>query len=295
MRYFCDQCLARVATAAADLASKSFADLEDMDEGDQSPEQLMLGIVSADGAKERLKRANLLPWVRFAWDSMKNVLEALKMSRNAENVYHYTAQRCFVFLVEYERRTEMHRLCETLRRHLNNLMRNSSSEPLTEATIEAHLRTRFAQLSHCTALKQWNEAFHTLEDMHELIEATQHTPKVHMLAAYYQDLARVLWQNPDTHLYHAHAWYSFYSLSVQCNTSLTADQRKDLATVALLSALVIPHSARATDEGYNIELEMDKKERVARLLRFMPTEACVSLCRCVSLRLCLRLDSGPLC
>ena len=91
--------------------------------------------------------------------------------------------------------------------------------------IDAHLRTRFSQLKHCTAMKHWNEAFHTVEDIHGLLEHTMHTPKVHMMASYYQDFADVLWATHDNYLTHAHAYFSYYTLAANRNTALTGEQR----------------------------------------------------------------------
>lgn len=48
---------------------------------------LLLSTVSGEGAKERTDRVVLTPWVKFLWESYRNMLELLKNNHTVERIY----------------------------------------------------------------------------------------------------------------------------------------------------------------------------------------------------------------
>lgn len=73
---------------------------------------LLLSTVSSEGTKERTDRVMLTPWVKFLWESHRNILELLKNNNNLQVVYRDVAKDAFKFCLSYERRTEFRKLCD---------------------------------------------------------------------------------------------------------------------------------------------------------------------------------------
>ena len=76
---------------------------------------LLLSTVSGEGAKERTDRVVLTPWVKFLWESYRNMLELLKNNPTSLSVYTEVAKKAFDFCLNYQRRTEFRKLCEIVR------------------------------------------------------------------------------------------------------------------------------------------------------------------------------------
>lgn len=73
---------------------------------------LLLSTVSGEGAKERTDRVLLTPWVKFLWESYRNMLELLKNNLVNLAVYTEVAKRAFKFCLNYQRRMEFRKLCD---------------------------------------------------------------------------------------------------------------------------------------------------------------------------------------
>ncbi len=73
---------------------------------------LLLSTVSGEGAKERTDRVLLTPWVKFLWESYRNMLELLKNNLASLSVYADVAKKAFKFCLAYQRRTEYRKLCD---------------------------------------------------------------------------------------------------------------------------------------------------------------------------------------
>ena len=73
---------------------------------------LLLSTVSGEGAKERTDRVLLTPWVKFLWESYRNMLELLKNNLVNLNVYSDVAKSAFKFCLNYQRRMEFRKLCD---------------------------------------------------------------------------------------------------------------------------------------------------------------------------------------
>ena len=78
-------------------------------------DSLLLSTVSGEGAKERTDRVLLTPWVKFLWESYRNMLELLKNNPTSLPVYTEVARKAFEFCINYQRRTEYRKLCEIVR------------------------------------------------------------------------------------------------------------------------------------------------------------------------------------
>ncbi len=48
---------------------------------------LLLSMVSGEGTKERTDRVVLTPWVKFLWESYRNMLELLKNNFTVLRIY----------------------------------------------------------------------------------------------------------------------------------------------------------------------------------------------------------------
>lgn len=75
---------------------------------------LLLSTVSGEGAKERSDRVLVTPWVKFLWESYRNMLELLKNNNTVQTVYAAVAKDAFRFCLNFQRRTEFRKLCDTV-------------------------------------------------------------------------------------------------------------------------------------------------------------------------------------
>ena len=181
----------------------------------------MLSTMTDEGDGDRSEREVLVPWLKFLWETYRSVLDILKTNSKLEKVYHQTAQRAFEFCVQHERKTEMRRLCETLRHHLSNLQRATAQgntnrlrgwEGWTQEGIELHLATRFAQLEAASAQELWTEGFRTVRrhppgHAHQQKAAEGQAP-----GEYYERLTKIFWVSGN-YLFHAYAWWRHAQLA----------------------------------------------------------------------------------
>ncbi|CAJ0945535.1 unnamed protein product, partial [Mesorhabditis belari] len=58
-------------------------EIDDLDQG-ETPEHLLMAVVSAAATQDRMDRAVLAPWLRFLWDSFRNCLELLRNNCQVE-------------------------------------------------------------------------------------------------------------------------------------------------------------------------------------------------------------------
>ena len=260
---------ARAQSSSATQAS--LASIADLEEG-QSPEAIMLSARTSEGTQDRSDKKNVVPWLRFTWNSFRAVMEILrnmKIAQKLEKVYHATAVRAFKFCVEYERSSEFRRLCEQLRYHLTSQLKRESGE-LRPESMEMHLQTRFEQLRAGCALKQWNEGFRTIEDINNIRALTKKTPSRQLMATFYQKLTQIFLVS-EQYLFHAFTWRAYYDLQREHNKSVTRDQLESMATRVLLAALAVPRMPKggkvdAINMDYDVQREKDRK--MASLIGF---------------------------
>ncbi|KAJ7872336.1 hypothetical protein B0H14DRAFT_2502774 [Mycena olivaceomarginata] len=163
----------KVREAQAKAASVQVTvDVDDL-EASETPESILLGAVSGDQSKDRTDRALVTPWLKFLWESYRTSLETLKNNARLEVIYQTIAQQAFAFCLTHSRKVEFRRLCETLRLHLANVAKYAhqphSINLADPDTLQHHLDTRFAQLNTSVELELWQEAFRSVEDVHNLL------------------------------------------------------------------------------------------------------------------------------
>ncbi|KAE8253956.1 hypothetical protein A4X13_0g3593 [Tilletia indica] len=215
-------------------------DVDDLEEGD-TPENMLLGSVSQEQTRDRTDRALVTPWLKFLWEAYRTALEILRNNARLEVQYQAIATQALNFCLRYQRKTEFRRLCDLLRNHLSNVARfahHTHSINLADAdTLQRHLDTRFAQLNAAVELELWQEAFRSVEDIHNLLTMAKKGPKPQMMANYYEKLARIFLVS-DNSLFHAAAWNRYYALA---RASIkTEEEHARMASLVLLSALAVP-------------------------------------------------------
>jgi len=281
--YLVESSMKKAHEARARTESASLDSLEDLESEEQSPESLLMAGVSSESSTDRAEREILVPWVRHMWDTFRNVLEQLRNNVPLENLYHGVAIRAMGFCKQFNRGAEFRKLCNILRVHWSSLKINSETQdrPITTETVEKHLATRFVQLEHCAEMALWTEGYRTIGDIREIMEDMNVVPKNQLMASYYEKLARIFWVS-ENYLFHAYSWHRFVVLSLTKNTSLSEDDRKNLATSALLAAVSIPIYSSGTAGGVfgggssntgansdplNVDPDRKKKSDLAQLLR----------------------------
>ena len=118
----------------------------------------------------------------------------------------------------------------------------------------------------------WQEAFRSVEDVHNLLTMSKKTPKPSMMANYYEKLTKIFLMSGNA-LYHAAAWGKYYAVVTSMGTKSEAEIAR-LAGQVLVSALAVPVGVQA-DEGVVVEDGKGKNNRLSSLLRLtrVPTRA----------------------
>lgn len=259
--------------------SAALSDVTDLEES-ASPEELILSSVSSS---ERSHREQVVPWVRFLWEVYRAVLDTLRYNTpSMDATYHRIAARAFAFCEEYKRPVEMRRLCNLMRGHMNNYNRVLAQyelgtwtdrgrdvfQPWSAEIMDRQLNTRFLQLQTATNMELWTEGFRTVEDIYFIMENTKRPPRAQSMALYFERLTQIFWVSKNF-LFHAYARFKFYTLSVAQNRALTAADKARLASQVLLSAMCVQlEDANAADGALDVDLDTEKKMRIAALLRF---------------------------
>ena len=245
---------------AQEKADKAVAvDVDDL-EASETPESILLGAVSGDQSKDRTDRALVTPWLKFLWESYRTSLETLKNNARLEAIYQVStslsdshdtgpisshqqvAQQAFRFCLKHQRKVEFRRLCETLRLHLSNVAKyahQAHSINLSDPEIlQHHLDTRFAQLNTSVELELWQEAFRSVEDVHNLLTMAKKAPRPTMMANYYEKLTKIFLTSGNA-LYHAAAWGRYYAIVTSIGGK-SDEEMSRLAGQVLVSALAVP-------------------------------------------------------
>ncbi|QRW09986.1 eukaryotic translation initiation factor 3 subunit A [Ceratobasidium sp. AG-Ba] len=238
--------LADAKVQEAQEKADQLAAVDDVDdlEATETPENVLLSAVSGDQNKDRTDRAVVTPWLKFLWESYRTVLETLKNNARLEAIYQQIASSAFKFCLKHTRKVEFRRLCETLRLHLGNVAKYvNQTHAINLAdpdTLQRHLDTRFAQLNTSVELELWQEAFRSVEDIHNLLTMAKKAPRPAMMANYYEKLTKIFLTSGNA-LFHAAAWARYYSvLRVAGGGGKTEEEMSRLAGQVLVSALAVP-------------------------------------------------------
>ncbi|KAJ6459249.1 hypothetical protein C8R45DRAFT_843370, partial [Mycena sanguinolenta] len=129
--------------------------------------------------------------------------------------------------------------------HLSNVAKyshQSHSINLSDPdTLQYHLDTRFAQLNTSVELELWQEAFRSVEDVHNLLTMAKKAPCPAMMANYYEKLTRIFLMSGNA-LYHAAVWGRYnavYATAQAGMPSKSAEDAERLAGQVLVSALAV--------------------------------------------------------
>lgn len=274
IRYLMDQaelkCSQATKTAEKLAQSKNDDTLKaTIDELNVSPQAILMSTMSADPGKSQRDSTLLLPSLKFLWETYRAVLDILKSNSKLEHVYHVAAIGALRFCRTYKRRTEFRRLCDMLRMHLGNLQKYGSMvggievtgenktlngkirgwDGWTNESIELHLQTRFSQLETASVLHLYTEGFRTVEDIYNILQishARRKTgsppPKAKLMAAYYEKLTTLFWVS-ENYLFHAFAWYKYYTLCCEFHRGMSEETKQRQASAVLLATLCIPAAA----------------------------------------------------
>ncbi|KAH7908816.1 hypothetical protein BJ138DRAFT_1173994 [Hygrophoropsis aurantiaca] len=280
---------AKVQAAADKAKEAALTDVDDL-EAIETPESILLGAVSGDQSKDRTDRALVTPWLKFLWESYRTSLETLKNNARLETIYQQVAQQAFRFCLKHQRKVEFRRLCETLRLHLSNVAKYSHqlhAINLSDAeTLQHHLDTRFAQLNTSVELELWQEAFRSVEDVHNLLTMAKKAPRPAMMANYYEKLTKIFLMSGNA-LYHAAAWGRYYAIT----TSIGGKSEEELSRLAgqvLVSALAVPVGLHGDEEE-----SKSKSGRLAALLGLTKAPTRAGLLKDALSRDVLRLSPAP--
>ena len=167
--------------------------------------------------------------------------------------------------MKYERKVEFRRLCETLRLHLANVAKYSHQQHSINLsdpeTLQHHLDTRFAQLNTSVELELWQEAFRSVEDVHNLLTLAKKAPRPAMMANYYEKLTKIFLMSGNA-LFHAAAWGRYYAI-VSSIGGKSEEEMSRLAGQVLVSALAVPVGIPAADSTEELK---GKNARLTALL-----------------------------
>ncbi|KAK9890722.1 hypothetical protein WA026_012070 [Henosepilachna vigintioctopunctata] len=265
---------------AREQSAQAVIDIDDLDNL-ATPESILLSAVSGEDAQDRSDRTILTPWVKFLWESYCQCLELLRTNAHVENLYHDIARMAFQFCLKYNRKTEFRKLCDKLRKHLDDICKLptqvanvSISKPETQ---QLNLETRLHQLEFAIQMELWQEAYKAIEDIHNLMNMSKKMPVPKTMANYYQKLAMVFWK-AGNYLFHAAALFKLFQLSKEMKKNITQEELQRMACRVLLATLSIPLPSAHPEFDRFIETDkspLEKAQRLAVLLGLFqpPTRA----------------------
>ncbi|KAI9007770.1 hypothetical protein DFJ74DRAFT_773295 [Hyaloraphidium curvatum] len=265
IKRFVDLAEAKVMAAQSKADALAIDQIEDL-EATETPESIMLSTVSGEGNKDRTDREVVTPWLKFLWEAYRTVLDILRNNARLEVLYQMIANQAFQFCLRYQRKTEFRRLCDLLRSHLATAAKYQHQPHAVNLsdpdTLQRHLDTRFVQLNAAADLELWQEAFRSIEDIHNLLSMSKKAPKPFMMANYYEKLAKIFLVG-DNQLFHAAACNKYYA-TVRQNKNMSEEEQSRMASVVLISILSIPIITTAKARS-----EYDDKSRVQRLTNLL--------------------------
>ncbi|RKP35324.1 hypothetical protein BJ085DRAFT_36559 [Dimargaris cristalligena] len=233
---------AQVREAQAKADKINLEKLEDL-EVIENPESILMSAVSDEQDKDRTDRGIVTPWLKFLWETYRNILDTLRNNTRLETIYQSVATQALQFCLKFQRKNEFRRLCEKLRTHLSAIIKNTNQSHginlQDPESLQRHLELRFGQLHVATEMELWQEAFRSVEDIHLLLASTKKDPKPSMLVSYYEKLTRIMTVSGN-HLYHAAAWHKYYDTVRHHAKAIGASEFERIASHVVLSTMAIP-------------------------------------------------------
>lgn len=270
------------AETAQQQSEQAVLDIDDLDNF-ATPESILMSAVCGEDAQDRSDRTILLPWVKFLWESYCQCLELLRVNTHCENLYHDIARMAFQFCLKYNRKMEFRKLCEKLRKHLEDISKSTNQTAgvsITKPeTQQLNLDTRLYQLDSAIQMELWQEAYKAIEDIHGLMTLSKKTPVAKTMANYYQKLAMVFWK-AGNQLFHAAALMKLFQLTREMKKNITSDELQKMASHVLVATLAIPLPSAHPEFDRFIETDkspLEKAQRLAVLLGLSQPPTRISL------------------
>lgn len=267
---------------AQQQSSQAVLDIDDLDNL-ETPESILMSAVCGEDAQDRSDRTILLPWVKFLWESYCQCLELLRVNTHCEVLYHDIARMTFQFCLKYNRKMEFRKLCEKLRKHLEDICKTTpqtANVSITKPeTQQLNLDTRLHQLDSAIQMEAWQEAYKAIEDIHGLMTLSKKTPVAKTMANYYQKLAMVFWK-AGNQLFHAAALLKLFQLTREMKKNITPEELQRMASHVLVATLAIPLPSAHPEFDRFIETDkspLEKAQRLAVLLGLTQTPTRASL------------------
>ncbi|XP_050667768.1 eukaryotic translation initiation factor 3 subunit A-like isoform X2 [Leptidea sinapis] len=253
--------------SAREQSTQAVIDTDDLDNL-ATPESILLSAVSGEDAQDRSDRTILTPWVKFLWESYCQCLELLRTNAHVETLYHDIARMAFQFCLKYARKTEFRKLCDKLRKHLEDIRKASAqtgnvsiSKPETQ---QLNLETRLFQLDCAIQMELWQEAYKAIEDIHNLMNMSKKTPVAKTMANYYGKLALVFWKAGHC-LFHAAALLKLFQLSREMKKNITQEELQKMACRVLVAVLSVPLPSLHPEFDRFVETDKSPVEKAQRL------------------------------
>jgi len=123
-------------------------------------------------------------------------------------------------------------------------------------------------------LELWQEAFRSVEDVHNLLIMAKKAPRPAMMANYYEKLTKIFLMSGNA-LYHAAAWSRFYGV-VTTIGGKSDEEFNRLAGQVLVSALAVPVNQKAEE---SVEEVKGRTGRLTSLLGLTKTPTRTGLLR----------------
>lgn len=268
---------------AQQQSSQAVLDIDDLDNL-ATPESILMSAVCGEDAQDRSDRTILLPWVKFLWESYCQCLELLRVNTHCEALYHDIARMAFGFCLKYNRKMEFRKLCEKLRKHLEDICKVSTNQSTGVSiskpeTQQLNLDTRLYQLDSAIQMELWQEAYKAIEDIHGLMTLSKKQPVAKTMANYYQKLAMVFWK-AGNQLFHAAALLKLFQLTREMKKNITPEELQRMASHVLVATLAIPLPSAHPEFDRFIETDkspLEKAQRLAVLLGLQQPPTRVSL------------------
>jgi translation initiation factor 3 subunit A len=115
-------------------------------------------------------------------------------------------------------------------------------------------------------LELWQEAFRSVEDVHNLLIMAKKAPRPAMMANYYEKLTKIFLMSGNA-LYHAAAWGKFYAVTISIGGK-SEEELGRLAGQVLVSALAVPDNQKAAE---SVEEVKGRTGRLTSLLGLSKT------------------------
>jgi len=273
-----EKALAEAEKAKSDGGDKE-GDKVDVRDLEDTPESIMMQFVNGENKQERADRQIVVPWVKYLWDCYRTILEVLRNNGKLIDLYHSTVRSGFKFCQKFSRHTEFRRLCETLRSHIvkiGQMQHQPNAVELSAPEVQAlYLKTRFEQLDTASKMELWQEAYRTLEDIHDSMRLTAQTPSPSLMITYYRTLSDIFWASGNL-LFHAYSLSKLFTLSIAHNKDFPTEERRQLADAVFLATLVIDPSVKDDNMASMYSTVDEGNMRLANLLGFkreIPTRA----------------------